>query len=398
MCGIAVLLVVGMLLFLTAGDDGSTPTTTPTPTDSTPAPIDPLAPTEPPDVTGRRTAPGVVFRWTSPDGAQTGDSWQWRRTDTGEEQRTTETSVTVERRRAGMPPGPPDPRQLRLTLGEPMRRLRLLPSSRAPALAPLGPPAADASPRLAHPRAARPHRAEWQPHRNDRARPRGSVRSGVTDARRRLGDVRRQVRDRLRAAASSSSRPVSVTSAWVRRPSAGCGKALDVPRAASRSTTPTTRPGDAGRWAELDRAERAVDEVAQGLQLGGADAGPPRDGWLNGRGGLDQLVERRERGHPVEPTEPRGLTENADSAWRQQEQHAQRPGQVGDDRAEDAAGHPALQPDDQAERGRAASTSSGMPLAAVTSGVDDGGDQDGVPAADAGVERPTEVELLGDRR
>jgi hypothetical protein len=89
------LLVVGLVLFLTAGDDDPPPTTTPSPSRSTPDPIDPLAPTAPPDVTGRRTAQGVVFRWAAPDGAQAGDTWQWRRTDNGEEQRTTGTSVTV---------------------------------------------------------------------------------------------------------------------------------------------------------------------------------------------------------------------------------------------------------------------------------------------------------------
>ena len=93
--GVVALLVVGLVLFLTAGDDERPPSTTPTPTVSTPDPIDPLAPTEPPDVTGRRTAQGVVFRWVAPDGAQAGDSWQWRRTDSGEEQRTTDTTLTV---------------------------------------------------------------------------------------------------------------------------------------------------------------------------------------------------------------------------------------------------------------------------------------------------------------
>jgi serine/threonine protein kinase len=93
--GAVALLVVGLVLFLEAGDDETPPATTPTPTNSTPAPVDPLAPTEPPDVTGRRTAQGVVFRWAAPGGAEAGDSWQWRRADSGEQRRTTETSVTV---------------------------------------------------------------------------------------------------------------------------------------------------------------------------------------------------------------------------------------------------------------------------------------------------------------
>ncbi len=95
--GAALLLVVGLFLFLTAGDDDPTPpTVTPSPSGTTPDPLDPQAPTEAPAVTGRRTDQGVVFRWTSPEGSETGDSWQWRRTDTGEEERTTDTALTVQ--------------------------------------------------------------------------------------------------------------------------------------------------------------------------------------------------------------------------------------------------------------------------------------------------------------
>ena len=36
-----------------------------------------------------------MFRWAAADGTQAGDSWQWRRTDNGDEQRTTDTSLTV---------------------------------------------------------------------------------------------------------------------------------------------------------------------------------------------------------------------------------------------------------------------------------------------------------------
>jgi eukaryotic-like serine/threonine-protein kinase len=97
LAGAAVLLVVGLFLFLTAGDDDPTPpTTTPSPTASTPESLDPLAPTAEPEVTGRRTDAGVVFRWTSADGAEAGDTWQWRRTDTGEEDRTADTSLTLQ--------------------------------------------------------------------------------------------------------------------------------------------------------------------------------------------------------------------------------------------------------------------------------------------------------------
>jgi hypothetical protein len=91
----AVLLAIGVVLFMTAGDDGSRPTGTPTPTGSTPDSLDPTAPTQSPDVSGRRTADGVVFSWSSSEGSLPGDTWQWHRPDTGEDQRTTETSLTV---------------------------------------------------------------------------------------------------------------------------------------------------------------------------------------------------------------------------------------------------------------------------------------------------------------
>jgi serine/threonine protein kinase len=93
----AALLVVGVVLFTTAGDDGSTPIglETPTPTQSSPNGLDPGAPTVAPEVTGRRTTQGVLFRWSSTEASTTGDTWQWRRADTGAGQRTTDTSVTV---------------------------------------------------------------------------------------------------------------------------------------------------------------------------------------------------------------------------------------------------------------------------------------------------------------
>jgi serine/threonine protein kinase len=90
-----VLAVVGLVLFLTAGGDDPGSSATPTPTASTPDSIDPGAPTDPPLVTGRRTSAGVVFGWAAPDGDQPGDTWEWRRTDTGEGERTTDLSVTV---------------------------------------------------------------------------------------------------------------------------------------------------------------------------------------------------------------------------------------------------------------------------------------------------------------
>jgi serine/threonine protein kinase len=96
MVGAAVLLLaVGLVLFLTASGDEPTTSAPPTPTASTPDSIDPGAPTDPPAVTGRRTAQGVVFGWEASDGGQSTDTWEWRRTDTGRGDRTTDTSVTV---------------------------------------------------------------------------------------------------------------------------------------------------------------------------------------------------------------------------------------------------------------------------------------------------------------
>jgi len=95
--GVAVLLLaVGLVLFLTAGNGDPTDSGTPTPSASTPDSIDPGAPTDPPLVTGRRTASGVVFGWEAPDGDQPGDTWEWRRTDTGDGERTTDLTVTVQ--------------------------------------------------------------------------------------------------------------------------------------------------------------------------------------------------------------------------------------------------------------------------------------------------------------
>ncbi len=93
--GIAVLFAVATVLFLRAGDESSS-TPPPTPgTTGTPLTIEPGAPTEPPDVTGRRTTAGVVFRWASSAGFQTGDSWEWRRTDTGVGERTADETITL---------------------------------------------------------------------------------------------------------------------------------------------------------------------------------------------------------------------------------------------------------------------------------------------------------------
>jgi len=91
----AVLVAIGLWFFWRAGQDSSTPSSsTPTPS-GTPDSLAPEAPTTPPEVTGTRTGDGVRFRWTIEDGTQPGDSWEWRRADTGESERTTRATVLV---------------------------------------------------------------------------------------------------------------------------------------------------------------------------------------------------------------------------------------------------------------------------------------------------------------
>jgi eukaryotic-like serine/threonine-protein kinase len=91
----ALLLMVGLVLILGSGDDSSTTPLPPPDTTSTPMPVDPGAPTDPPAVSGRRTAAGAVFTWRAAAGSEASDSWEWRRADTGESRRTTQTSLTV---------------------------------------------------------------------------------------------------------------------------------------------------------------------------------------------------------------------------------------------------------------------------------------------------------------
>ncbi|WP_309647388.1 protein kinase domain-containing protein [Nocardioides sp.] len=94
--GTAVLAVVGVLLAvnLAGGDDTEAPTTRPS-VSSTPLDVAPEAPTRAPTVTGARAGEQVTFTWRSPDPGQAGDSWEWKRTDTGESRRTTDTTLEV---------------------------------------------------------------------------------------------------------------------------------------------------------------------------------------------------------------------------------------------------------------------------------------------------------------
>ncbi len=61
----------------------------------TPSDVAPDAPVPQPAVTGRRDGDSVTFRWRVVGGTKAGDTWVWRRTDTGESDRTTERGLTL---------------------------------------------------------------------------------------------------------------------------------------------------------------------------------------------------------------------------------------------------------------------------------------------------------------
>ncbi len=94
--GTAVLAVAGILLAvdLAGGDEDVAPAAGPSAT-STPLGVAPDAPTRAPAVTGTRSGDRIRFGWRSPDAGQAGDSWEWKRTDTGESRRTTGTTLRV---------------------------------------------------------------------------------------------------------------------------------------------------------------------------------------------------------------------------------------------------------------------------------------------------------------
>lgn len=96
LAGVATLVLVGVLLAvnLAGGDDPKEPQGRPTES-TTPLPVAPEAPAEPPVVTGERTGDRVAFSCRSPDAGQAGDTWEWRRTDTGESERTEQAALTV---------------------------------------------------------------------------------------------------------------------------------------------------------------------------------------------------------------------------------------------------------------------------------------------------------------
>jgi len=96
--GVAGLVTVGVVLFLTAGGERShDPEADPSETPSTPLDVVPTqaAPPVAPGISGTRAGGEVDFRWRTATPALDGDTWEWKRTDTGAGRRTGDTAVTV---------------------------------------------------------------------------------------------------------------------------------------------------------------------------------------------------------------------------------------------------------------------------------------------------------------
>jgi hypothetical protein len=92
--GVLVVAAVVAVLALRGGGAEEPPPTV-DPATRTPAPVEEGSVRLPPELRGVRRGDSVTFRWSAPDKARPGDSWQWRRTDTGEGARTSDRSVTV---------------------------------------------------------------------------------------------------------------------------------------------------------------------------------------------------------------------------------------------------------------------------------------------------------------
>jgi serine/threonine protein kinase len=93
----AALLAAVILTVLLNGGAGDEPTVTdPTSTAShTPLPVEPAAP-DPPAVTATRQGDRVEFNWRATENPLEGDSFEWKRDDTGESRRTTDLKLIVE--------------------------------------------------------------------------------------------------------------------------------------------------------------------------------------------------------------------------------------------------------------------------------------------------------------
>ena len=94
---VVVLLAVAVLVAVTAGGE-ERPEPRPDITQDpsfTPSDVVPDAPVPQPRVTGTRNGDRVTFGWGVVGGTKQGDTWVWRRTDTGETERTTDQEVVV---------------------------------------------------------------------------------------------------------------------------------------------------------------------------------------------------------------------------------------------------------------------------------------------------------------
>ncbi|WP_134766965.1 serine/threonine-protein kinase [Nocardioides sp. 1609] len=92
--GVLVVAAVVAVLALRGGGEEDPPPTV-DPSTRTPAPLEPGSPQLPPEVSGKRQGAQVTFTWRSPDEPVDGDTWEWRRTDSGDGARTTERRLTL---------------------------------------------------------------------------------------------------------------------------------------------------------------------------------------------------------------------------------------------------------------------------------------------------------------
>ncbi len=91
--GVLAVAAVVVVLALRGGEEQPPPASDPS--TRTPAPVEQGSLQLPPEVEGVRRDARVAFTWRAPDRTRDGDTWEWRRTDTGETARTPERELTV---------------------------------------------------------------------------------------------------------------------------------------------------------------------------------------------------------------------------------------------------------------------------------------------------------------
>ena len=96
MAGVVLVALVVVLVLTLGGGDRPEPRPELTPDASfTPSDVVPEAPVPQPMVKGRRSGDRVTFTWRVVGGLKQGDTWLWRRPDTGESQRGPDRELTV---------------------------------------------------------------------------------------------------------------------------------------------------------------------------------------------------------------------------------------------------------------------------------------------------------------